>query len=78
LGEGIFSKGQKIEINNLKMHYNTFNFVVKTVENMDKNRIVSENKESNMTRGTLKNVSYADIVKNGKSSNDMKNMNKNR
>jgi hypothetical protein len=39
---------------------------------------VSENKEgSKMTRGTSKNVSYADIVKNGKSSNDKEDMNKN-
>jgi hypothetical protein len=40
------------------------------VENTDKNRKVSEDEESIETRGTTKNVTYADIVKKGKLSND--------
>jgi hypothetical protein len=51
-------------------------YITISVENMTKNRNVSENKESQKTRGTMKKVSYADVVKKG-SSNDMKIMKRN-
>jgi hypothetical protein len=47
-----------------------------SVENTTENRNVSENEKSTKTRGTMKNVSYTEIVKKGKLSNDTKEVNK--
>jgi hypothetical protein len=43
---------------------------------MDRNRIVSENEESNKTCVQMTDMSYADIVKRGRSSNGGNFMNK--
>jgi hypothetical protein len=50
----------------------------KPVENMTKNRNVSENDKSIETRGTNKKVTYADIGKNHEMSNDKIEVRKNK